>query len=127
PQGVDFVLKAFQRMKGGEIFVPRIPSVRVVDLAESMAPKVPFKPVGIRPGEKLHEAMCPRDESHLTLRFKDHYVIRPSIVFTSSVDYTQNAVGEKGEPVEPDFEYNSGTNERFLTVAEIEELNRSTL
>lgn len=123
PQGVDFTLKAFERMKGGEIFVPRIPSVRVVDLAQSLAPSAKLKTVGIRPGEKLHEAMCPRDESHLTLRFSDHYVIRPSIVFTSPVDHAENNCGEAGVPVENDFEYNSGTNDHFLSVPEIEALN----
>ncbi|MCE3232767.1 MAG: UDP-N-acetylglucosamine 4,6-dehydratase, partial [Rickettsiaceae bacterium] len=65
--GVEFVFKAFQRMHGGEIFVPKIPSINIMDLAESVAPGVPTKIVGIRPGEKLHEVMCPLDTSHLTL------------------------------------------------------------
>jgi UDP-N-acetylglucosamine 4,6-dehydratase len=68
-QGVDFVLKGFERMRGGELFVPKIPSVRIVDLAQAMAPKLPHKMVGIRPGEKIHEVMCPADDSHLTLEF----------------------------------------------------------
>ena len=72
-QGVDFVLKNFERMHGGEIFVPKIPSVKVVDLARAMAPGLPHRIVGIRPGEKLHEVMCPADDSHLTLEFADHY------------------------------------------------------
>ena len=76
-QGVDFVLKNFERMHGGEIFVPKIPSVRIVDLATAMAPELPHKIVGIRPGEKLHEVMCPADDSHLTLEFDDHFVIQP--------------------------------------------------
>src|SRR5262249_19356962 len=63
--GVDFVLKNFSRMHGGEIFVPKIPSVKVVDLARAMAPEVPHQTIGIRPGEKLHEIMCPADDSHL--------------------------------------------------------------
>jgi UDP-N-acetylglucosamine 4,6-dehydratase len=123
PQGVDFVFSAFERMHGGEIFVPQIPSVRIVDLAESLAPHLPRRIVGIRPGEKLHEAMCPSDDSHLTLRFADHYVIRPTINFAFIADYSVDASGARGEAVEAGFEYNSGTNERFLSVPELRELN----
>jgi UDP-N-acetylglucosamine 4,6-dehydratase/5-epimerase len=123
-QGVDFVLKAFERMVGGEIFVPKIPSVRVVDLAHAMAPQLPHRVIGIRPGEKIHEIMCPADDSHLTLEFPDHFVIRPTIKFLDSGnDYTPNALGETGVPVPQGFEYNSGRNERFLSVPEIIEFN----
>lgn len=124
-EGVDFVLKNFQRMYGGEIFVPKIPSARIVDLAMAMAPTLKQEIVGIRPGEKLHEIMCPADDSHLTLEFSDHYVLRPSITFTSRPnDFEINALGEKGKPVDRGFEYNSGTNEHFLTVEEVQEYNR---
>ncbi|MDO7788347.1 UDP-N-acetylglucosamine 4,6-dehydratase (inverting) [Desulforamulus aquiferis] len=122
-QGVDFVLKNFERMQGGEIFVPKIPSMRIMDLVESLASSIPTKVIGIRPGEKLHEIMCPADDSHLTLEFHDHYVIRPSIVFNQPVDYKENRIGEIGEPVKQGFEYNSGTNPIFLTVEELRELN----
>ena len=116
-QGVQFVLKCFQRMYGGEIFVPKIPSVRVVDLAQALSPGCKHKIIGIRPGEKLHEIMCPKDDSHLTIEFEDHYVIRPAIKFHRIVmDYMTNALGEVGEPVEQGFEYQSGTNEHFITV-----------
>ncbi|HEV7178352.1 MAG TPA: UDP-N-acetylglucosamine 4,6-dehydratase (inverting), partial [Candidatus Baltobacteraceae bacterium] len=87
PQGVDFVTKAFERMRGGEIFVPKIPSVRITDLATSLAPHLQQRCVGIRPGEKLHESMVPSDESHLTLEFEHHYVIAPSIKFYTNVDH----------------------------------------
>lgn len=122
PQGVEFVLKAFQRMQGGEIFVPKIPSSRISDLAEAVAPGVPIKVIGIRPGEKLHEVMCPADDSHLTIEFNDHYVIRPSITFSTPVNYMKNKLGEKAKPVESGFEYNSGTNTDFLTVEKLREL-----
>ena len=123
-QGVDFVLKNFERMTGGEVFVPKIPSIRVVDLARAVAPELPQKIVGIRPGEKIHEAMVPVDDSHLTLEFDDHFVIKPSISFTGqSMDYTPNNIGEQGRMVKPGFEYNSGNNPHFLTVEEIRELN----
>ena len=125
-QGVDFVLQSLRRMQGGEIFVPRIPSVRITDLARAMAPNVPTRVIGIRPGEKLHESMCPADDSHLTLAFDDHYVIRPTIRFHhTEMDYTVNALGEKGSPVEQGFEYNSGANPHFLSVEEIVECNCS--
>lgn len=123
-QGVDFVLKNFERMHGGEIFVPKIPSVRIVDVAKAMAPDLPLKHIGIRPGEKLHETMCPRDDSHITLEFDDHFVIKPTInFFNVDVDYTKNRMGEEGVPVEQGFRYNSGNNPHFLSVSEISELH----
>jgi UDP-N-acetylglucosamine 4,6-dehydratase len=124
-QGVDFVLKDFERMRGGEIFVPKIPSVRIVDLASAMAPNLAQKIVGIRPGEKIHEVMCPADDSHLTLEFDDHFVIRPTITFTEGGNtYSPNKLGERGTPVAQGFEYNSGSNEHFLSVTEVGEFNR---
>jgi len=126
PQGVDFVMQAFRRMHGGEIFVPKIPSSRITDLAEAIAPALPHEIVGIRPGEKLHEIMCPLDDSHLTLAFDDHFVIRPTIVFFSNPDYATNALGETGAPVHQDFEYNSGTNPEILSVEQIRTLLAET-
>ncbi|ACV67906.1 UDP-N-acetylglucosamine 4,6-dehydratase (inverting) [Desulfohalobium retbaense] len=123
-EGVDFVLTNFQRMQGGEIFVPKIPSVRIVDLASAMAPNLPHKFVGIRPGEKLHEVMCPSDDSHLTFEFNNHYVISPSIkFFGQSNGYTINALEEKGQPVAQGFEYNSGNNSYFLDSEAIKQYN----
>lgn len=113
-QGVNFVLKNFERMKGGEIFVPKIPSMKIVDLATAMAPNLPHKIVGIRPGEKLHEIMCPSDDSHLTIEFDDHFVIGPTIKFHSVRDYMENNLGEKGVQVEQGFEYNSTKNDEWL-------------
>ena len=119
-QGVEFVLKNFTRMHGGEIFVPKIPSVRITDLANAYAPGLPLKIIGIRPGEKLHEIMCPADDSHLTLEFDDHFVMQPSIrFFDSESDYGRNRLGEEGVPVKMGFEYNSGTNPEFLDAAGI--------
>jgi UDP-N-acetylglucosamine 4,6-dehydratase/5-epimerase len=112
--GVEFVLKDFERMQGGEIFIPKIPSMHVIELAKAMAPNLPHKIVGIRPGEKLHEIMCPSDDSHLTLEFDDHYVICPSIQFNHAVDFTKNPLGEIGNRVKQGHEYNSGTNTEWL-------------
>jgi UDP-N-acetylglucosamine 4,6-dehydratase len=124
-QGVDFVLKNFERMHGGEIFVPKIPSVRIIDLAKSIAPDLPQKIIGIRPGEKLHEVMCPADDSHLTIEYADHYVISPSIRFVdANNDFMVNAIGEDGKTVEQGFEYNSGKNDHFLTTEEIQQYDR---
>ncbi len=121
-QGVDFVLESLNRMQGGELFVPKLPSARITDLANAVAPHLPHQIVGIRPGEKLHEIMCPRDDSRLTLEFNDYYVIRPSITFTRQMDYAISRFGEQGRLVEDEFEYNSGTNPHFLNVDELHSL-----
>ena len=127
-QGVDFVLENFERMHGGEIFVPKIPSIRITDLAEAMAPGLPTHTVGIRPGEKLHEIMCPSDDSHLTLEFTRHFVLRPTIrFFTVDADHTVDGLGDRGEPVPMGYEYNSGSNAHFLGPAQIREFNRVAL
>ncbi|MBW3567216.1 MAG: UDP-N-acetylglucosamine 4,6-dehydratase (inverting) [Proteobacteria bacterium] len=123
-QGVDFTLRNFDRMQGGEIFVPKIPSVRITAVAAAMAPGLPRRVVGIRPGEKLHEVMCPADDSHLTLEFEEHFVIRPTIKFHHvEYDYSKNLVGEEGKPVEQGFEYNSGSNAVFLNEEQIRAVN----
>lgn len=121
-ESVDFVLQCFQRMHGGEIFVPKLPSIRIVDLATAMAPHLPQNLVGIRPGEKLHEILCPADNSHLALEFRDHYVMQPSIKFYDrGYEYLENRLGETGAPVARGFEYNSGTNPVRYSVEQIRE------
>jgi UDP-N-acetylglucosamine 4,6-dehydratase len=121
-QGVDFVLKNFQRMQGGEIFIPKIPSMKILDLAEALAPGIPTKVIGIRPGEKLHEVMCPKDDYHLTLEFSDHYVITPTIQFSNQVDFHWNALAEKGVPVPEGFEYSSDQNTEWLSPVQLLEM-----
>ena len=121
-EGVNFVIKNFSRMLGGEIFVPKIPSAKITELATAIAPDLPQKVIGIRPGEKLHEIMCPADDSHLTIMFKDHYVIKPAIQFLQPIDYIENKTGEKGILVNQGFEYNSGTNPDFLSLSQLQEL-----
>ncbi|KLE09789.1 UDP-N-acetylglucosamine 4,6-dehydratase (inverting) [Aliarcobacter butzleri] len=120
--GVNFVLKNFERMQGGEIFIPKIPSMKIVDMAKAIAPNLPHQIIGIRPGEKLHEIMCPADDSHLTLEFEDHYVIKPTIHFTTRMDYQKNLLGEVGKPVVQGFEYNSGNNSQWLSSEEFLEM-----
>lgn len=121
--GVEFVLKNFQRMQGGEIFIPKIPSMRILDLAKAIAPNAKIKVIGIRPGEKLHEVMCPSDLYYETVEFPDHFVIKPSIEFGVDIDYMTNALGEHGHMVADGFDYNSGNNPHFLTVEELKEMN----
>jgi UDP-N-acetylglucosamine 4,6-dehydratase len=119
--GVEFVLKSFERMQGGEIFVPKIPSVRMIDLVESLAGRGKFEVVGVRPGEKLHEVMCPADDSRLVLEFDDHFVIQPAIRFhNTNYDYSKNVLNERGRPVAPGFEYRSDNNPEFLSVASLQ-------
>ena len=127
-QGVDFVLKNFERMLGGEIFVPKIPSIRIVDLATAMAPHLSQKIVGIRPGEKLHEMMCPGDMSYHTYEFNDHFVIAPAIrFFNRSNDFSSNALNENGQLVQPGFEYVSDTNPEFLSVEQMRQFNQEAM
>jgi UDP-N-acetylglucosamine 4,6-dehydratase len=122
-EGVEFVLKNFSRMQGGEIFVPKLPSVKIVDLAKAMGSNMQQEVTGIRPGEKLHEIMCPADESHLTLEFHDHFVIKPSIRFAREADFSVNKLEEIGKSVPDGFEFNSGNNSNFLSVEEIDDFN----
>jgi UDP-N-acetylglucosamine 4,6-dehydratase/5-epimerase len=126
--GVNFVLKNFERMQGGEIFVPKIPSVKIVDLATAMAPNLKHKIIGIRPGEKIHEVMCPVDESFLTLEFQDHFVIKPTIIFAGKdMKFSPNNIGETGKSVDFDFQYSSGTNNDFLTTDLIVKYNETII
>lgn len=113
--GVKFVLKNFERMQGGETFIPKIPSMKITEMAKAIAPDLPHEIIGIRPGEKLHEIMCPADDSHLTLEFDDHYVIQPTITFSGNRNYKKNKINEIGKPVAQGFEYNSGNNTQWLS------------
>ena len=121
-QGVNFVLKNFERMKGGEIFIPKIPSMTMVDLAKALAPDLGVKIIGIRQGEKMHEMMISRDDAHLTYEFDDYYVISPSIQFLTAQDFSTNALHQKGKPVSEDFEYSSNTNKIWLDRAGLLEM-----
>lgn len=121
-EGVEFVLKSLERMQGGEIFVPKIPSVKITTLANAIAFNIPHKIVGIRPGEKLHEVMIPRDDSRLCYEFDDFYILRPSINFNSNIDYSLTMLNEVGKVVRDDFEYNSNTNTRWLSEDDLRQI-----
>jgi len=127
-EGVQFVLTNFERMQGGEIFIPKIPSIRILDLVEAMSGHREHELVGIRPGEKLHEIMVPEEMAHHSLEFDDHFVITPAIkFFDKTIDYSKNKLGEVGKNVDEKFEYHSGTNHHFLSVEELKELDKNTL
>ncbi|OGQ00134.1 MAG: UDP-N-acetylglucosamine 4,6-dehydratase (inverting) [Deltaproteobacteria bacterium RBG_19FT_COMBO_60_16] len=113
-QGVNFVLSCFERMVGGELFVPKLPSMNIMDLAQAIAPGCSTRIVGIRPGEKLHEVMVPRDDSRTTIEFDDHYIIQPDFPF-----WGRRFSNNVGKPVPEGFEYNSGTNPWRLSIDEM--------
>ncbi|EAJ1254743.1 UDP-N-acetylglucosamine 4,6-dehydratase (inverting) [Campylobacter lari] len=118
--GVNFVLNNFAYMHGGEIFVPKIPSMKITDLAKTMAPNLTHKIIGIRAGEKLHEIMISSDDSHLTYEFKDYYAISPSIKFTNiEINFSINAKGEKGKKVSNGFSYSSDNNPSWISQEEL--------
>ncbi len=124
-QSCDFVIRNFKRMKGGEIFVPKIPSIKITDLAKSIDKKMKQKIIGIRPGEKLHEMMFSFDDSKNAIEFDDHYVLYPSTANKSFKNkYYKNKAGEKGKTLKNYFEYNSSTNKKFLNLNQIIKLNR---
>lgn len=112
-QGVDLVLTALQEMKGGEIFVPKIPSMKITELAKAIAPDCKQKEVGIRPGEKLHEVMITTTDSRHTLEFDDYYIIEPEYEWWNREHH------KGGRPVKDGFEYNSSTNDWWLTKKEL--------
>jgi UDP-N-acetylglucosamine 4,6-dehydratase/5-epimerase len=117
-QGVNFVLKCLEISDGGELFVPKVPSMKILDLAEAIAPNSRHEIVGIRPGEKIHEVMITRDDSRHTLEFDDYYIVEPEFSWWSNDGHMTN----KAKSVPKDFEYNSGTNSWLLTVDEMREM-----
>ena len=118
-QGVEFVLRCAERMHGGEIFVPKLPSYRILDVVEAVAPGAKVEAVGIRPGEKIHEVMVPADESWHTLEFDDHFVIQPTQAWWTSEDPLK---GSGGVPCPDGFAYSSGENSEWLSVEELKAL-----
>jgi UDP-N-acetylglucosamine 4,6-dehydratase len=116
-QGVDFVLNCLKQMVGGELFVPKIPSMNIMDLVKAIAPECKTEIVGIRPGEKLHEVMVTKDDARKTLEYKDHYVVQPDFEY-----WGHRCKENGGKKVAEDFEYNSGTNPWFLTIDEMREM-----
>jgi UDP-N-acetylglucosamine 4,6-dehydratase/5-epimerase len=124
-EGVDFVLQCLEKMWGGELFVPKIPSYNILDVAEAVAPDCKLEIVGIRPGEKLHEEMITESDAMNTLEFDNYYVIVPSIRVWSKTKFMNDSNGMQGRPCSDSFSYNSKSNSHFLSVKELRELTRS--
>jgi len=120
-QGVDFVLECLGRMWGGELFVPKIPSYRILDVAAAIAPEAKLKIVGIRPGEKLHEEMITATDALGTIEFDHYYVILPSMELWDTEEFRLRSSDAPGKRCEYGFSYDSGSNSHFLTVAELRE------
>lgn len=116
-QGVRFVLDSMERMVGGELFVPKLPSMNILDLAKAVCPNCETKVVGIRPGEKLHEVMITQDDARHTVEFEDHYVIKPEFRF-----FDVRFHDEGGTPVPEDFEYNSRDNKQWLDIPSLQRM-----
>ncbi|WP_028894981.1 UDP-N-acetylglucosamine 4,6-dehydratase (inverting) [Syntrophorhabdus aromaticivorans] len=119
-QGVNFVMKCLETMVGGELFVPKLPSMSIMNLAKAIAPECKTKIIGIRPGEKLHEVMIPKDEARRTIEYANYYTIQPNFSFWGR-RFTNNG----GKPVAEDFEYNSGENPWILAPEEMVKIIRS--
>ena len=123
-KGIDFVLQCLEKMWGGEIFVPKIPSYRIVDVAEAIAPEAKHEIIGMRPGEKLHEEMITVNDAINTVEFDDYLAITPNSQYLSwdQERFLNESNKSKGKKCEDSFSYNSGTNKHFLTVDELREL-----
>lgn len=120
-QGVDFVLDRLRAMEGGELFVPKIPSMRIVDLARAIGPECDIQEVGIRPGEKMHEVLLPFDEARNTLEYSSHYTVHPAFSWWKREDHMHDS-GEEGRPLEENFQYASNKNSQYITGDELLQL-----
>lgn len=116
-QGVNFVLQCIETMVGGELFVPKIPSMKIIDLARAICPDCETKIIGIRAGEKLHEVMIPRDEARSAVEYEDYFVIKPPFRY-----FDRRFSGDGCKPVAEDFEYNSGSNTEWLTIEQLQHM-----
>lgn len=112
-------------MIGGEILISKSSSIKIVDLAKAVNSKAKIKLIGIRPGEKIHESLCSQDDSKYTLEFNNHYLIKPSISLNIKSSYIKNKLNEMGKKVKSNFQYNSGTNNDFLTRNQIKTVLKS--
>ena len=122
-KGVKFVISSIKKMRGGEIFIPKMPSIKIIDLAKSLNPKVKINYIGIRPGEKLHEVLVPADLSSQTFESKFFFTVLPSFSITN-----KNSIFKKYKSkfklVKRGFEYNSQNNDHYLNISEITKLNK---
>lgn len=120
-EGVDFVYNSFKRMHGGEIFIPKMPSVKISDVANAYAPGIKHKIIGIRPAEKIHEVLCTKELFNDTIDFGNFFIIKPSAHFWDDSNYFITKLNEEGKIVDNNFEYNSENNIDFLSIEKIKE------
>jgi len=123
--GVKFVLDSIDIMNGRELFISKMPSIKMIDLVKALGPNLKYHITGIRPGEKLHEVLCPAESANETIEFKNYYLIKPSIDFIKGKTdiYKKNKKGERGKYVKSNFIYSSDTNKDFLSIKEIKKLS----
>ena len=119
-QGVEFVIKCVEIMKGGEIFVPKIPSMKIIDLADAIAPKAKKKVIGIRPGEKIHEILLTADEARHTREFDNFFVIEPEYIYWLSEPRVKTK--KQGKTLPEGFSYTSDKNTQWLTKEELKKI-----
>ena len=118
-QGVHFVMDSLERMVGGELFVPKIPSMKITDLARAIAPDADIETIGIRPGEKIHEVMISEDDARHTVEFDDYYIVQPQFSWWNR---DNGEIQAHSEPVPESFTYSSGDNDDWLTIEELREI-----
>jgi len=126
-EGVNFVLNCFERMWGGELFIPKIPSYRILDVAMAIAPNTKIKFIGIRPGEKLHEEMITQTDALNCVEFSTYYVILPSTPLWNINNFIESSSNSVGKMCGDGFSYNSGTNNKFLSIEQLQELIKKQL
>lgn len=121
-QGVDFVLSCLKMMQGAEVFIPKIPSMKIVDLAEAMAPGISLREIGIRPGEKLHEVMVTEDDARTTVEYPDRYIIEPAFASWERKSFLKSGA----KPVLEGFRYASDTNDEWLHSENLKQILKSS-
>tara|TARA_B110000238_G_C16134359_1_gene442931 strand:- start:1448 stop:2473 length:1026 start_codon:yes stop_codon:yes gene_type:complete len=122
--GVNFVLQCFVNMTGGEIFIPKLASIKVIDLVKAFGEEYKYKVIGLRAGEKIHEVMIPQEESRNSIDMKDHYLIQPSLTWWNTEKFIKK-IKNTGVPAVESFEYSSNTNEHWLSIKEIQKIIKS--
>jgi len=124
-EGISFVMKCFKNMLGGEIFVPKLASIKIIDLVKAFGPNYKYNIIGLRPGEKKHEVMIPQEESRNSIDMGDHYLIQPSLAWWNTSDFIKK-IKNQGKPASESFEYSSDTNTKWLSVTEIKKIISNT-
>ncbi len=120
--GVKFVLNSIDIMDGGELFIAKMPSIKITDLIKALGSNLKYHVIGIRPGEKLHEVLCPTESSNETIEFKNYYLIKPFFKKRKIGDYKKNKKGELGRYVKSDFIYSSDSNKDFLNIKDLKKI-----